>query len=144
MSETTKVRGAVELKNVCASLLKPAENTVLERTETFKIEVTKNLSSPITIERDGTLLTVTKKTSADYLRNIDFEFRFRLTFVDNKTEWWPVFFNDNSGQTIEAEIKLGNRVLTNVQKQNELIDLANTWAKSIRSQTLIRTIDGIV
>lgn len=144
MSEPTRIKGAIELKKACASLLKPSELALLDSTETYRTEIAKNLSSPIIIERNGKLLTVAKRSSADPVSKIDFEFTFRLSFVDEKTEWWPVFFNDSSGRTIEAEIKMGDRVLTNVQKQNELIELANTWAKSIGSQNLTRTIDGII
>lgn len=80
----------------------------------------------------------------DSFDKIDFQFKFKLSFVKNKTEWWPVFFNDSTGRTIEAKVQMGNRVLTDVQKQNELIELANTWAKSTSSQSLTRTIDGIL
>ncbi len=85
-----------------------------------------------------------KSAGGTTLDKIDFQFRFRLSFTDKKTEWWPVYFTDSTGRTIEAETKLGDRVLTNVHKQNELIELANTWAKSIGSQALTRTIEGII
>jgi hypothetical protein len=52
-----------------------------------------------------------------------------LSFIENRTEWWPVFFNDSAGRTIEAVVHVGGKALTNIQKQNELIELANTWAK---------------
>lgn len=143
MSETTKQKGALELKKACSALLKPNELTFLDSSERYKTEITKNLSSPITIERNGNFLIVAKHSIGERGSKIDFEFTFRLTFVDDKTEWWPVVFNDSSGRKIEAEIKMGDRLLTNVQKQNELIELANTWARSIGSQNLTRTIEGI-
>ncbi len=139
-----KTAGATELKKACVSLLNSSDALKLETTSEHKAEIKKNVSSPIVIERNGDVLTVAKRSGHENLAQVEFEFKFRLSFIENKTEWWPVGFNDNTGRTIEAETKMGNRVLTNVQKQNELIELTNTWAKSLSSQSLTRTIDGII
>lgn len=145
MSETTttkRMAGAVELKRACVTLLNPSDASNLETSNEYKAEIKKNVSSPILIERNGEILTIAKRTGQGGLDKIEFQFRFKLSIVGNKTEWWPVFFNDSTGRTIDAEIQMGGKTLTNVQIQNELIDLANTWAKSIGAQGVSRKLEG--
>ena len=139
-----RMAGAMELKKACVSLLNSNDAMMFETSAEHRAEIKKNLSSPIIIERNGDVLTVGKQTDKESTDNIEFQFKFRLLFIENKAEWWPVGFTDNTGRAIEAEVQMGNRVLTNVQKQNELIELSNTWAKSISSQHLTRTIEGII
>ncbi len=144
INKTKKMSGATELRKACVLLLNSNEATKLETTSDYTTEIKKNVSSPIVLERSGDVLTISKRSGQDNFDKIDFQFKFKLSFVESKTEWWPIFFNDSTGRTIAAEVQMGNKVLTNVQKQNELIELANTWAKSISSQSLTRTIDGIL
>ena len=139
---TKRTAGAVELKRACVTLLNPGDASNLETSNDYKTEIKKNVSSPILIERNGEILTVAKRSGQGAEDKIEFQFKFKLLSVGKKTEWWPIFFNDCTGRTIEAEVQMNGRVLTNVQKQNELIDLANTWAKSIGAQGVSRKLEG--
>lgn len=145
MSENTNIKfaaGATEFKKVCLALLDSSDLLLFADSQDFNTEITKNVSSPIVIEKSGDFLTVAKHSGQAAFDRIDFQFKFRLSFTEKKSEWWPVFFEDSAGHTIEAEVLLGGRTLTNLHKQKELIELANTWAKSLSSQTLKRTIEG--
>lgn len=144
MSEPSKIKGAVELKKICQLLFGFSDSSFLDKTSDYKSEISKKLSSPITIEKSGNILKVAKRTNSDLGSEVEFEFTFRLLVFEDKIEWWPIQFTDISGRKLDAEIKIGDRVLTNIHKQNELIELANSWAKSISSQNLTRTIDGII
>lgn len=143
-SRNKSLAGAMELKRVCSNILGAKDLHFLENSPEFSAQITKNVSSPIMIEKKGGVITLSKCTDGDSLDKIDFQFKIRVSVTDRKTEWWPISFVDSTGRAIDAEVKLGDRTLTNVQKQNELIQLADTWAKSISSQSLKRTIDGIV
>lgn len=43
--------------------------------------------------------------------------------LDSAHQWWPVLFKDNTGRTIEAELKMGERDVTN-DKQNAVLSIS--------------------
>lgn len=112
----------------------------------FEMTVTKNVSSPIRIQREENLLAITKFTSVESSapKSADFSFKFRVLLSFGDVELWPVYFEDKSGRVIQAELIFGKKLMTNTHLQNELIDLANTWGKSLGSQVLTRNIEGLI
>lgn len=145
MSKSIGKRGAEEFRNTLLCLLKPNERVMLaERESSFEALLLENVSSPISVRKAGALFTVSKRTDSSHSASIDFAFRFRITPAVPNDEWWPVHFSDEAGRTIQAEVELAGRTMTNVHLQNELIELANAWAKSIGSQALTCSIAGLI
>ncbi len=147
MADTTK-KGSREFKRNFFALLSQQDRTnLITTTGTFETTVNKNVSSPIRIQREENLVTVSKFTGTEpHTTNdtVDFYFKFRIFPSAGDIELWPIYFQDKGGRVLQAEITLCGKVMTNTYLQNELIDLANTWGKSLGSQVLTRSIEGLI
>lgn len=143
-NESKTQAGAFELKKALIDLVGSSQIKALELMELRHLAISQNVSSPILLESSGHQVTITKRSSSADSGSFDFQFIFRTYVIANRTEWWPTSFVDHSGHTIKAESIIGSRTLTNVAKQNEIIVLASTWAKSLNSQSLTRTVDGVI
>lgn len=147
MAETSNKKGAQEFKRNLVALLNQQDRIALMATHgSVEITVTKNVSSPIRIIREENLVTVSKSPGPESFspETTDFTFKFRILSTSGDVELWPVYFNDKAGRTLQAEMTFGGKVMTNAHLQNELIDLANTWGKSLSSQALTRSIEGLI
>ena len=76
-----------------------------------------------------------KKVGPDGLSHSDdFSLTVRLVEARKGVEWWPIEWSPREGQRLRAEVEVSGKRMTNLSVQNELIEIANNWGKSIAAQ----------
>jgi len=118
-----------------APLLKTLESSC-------RLVLSKGLSSPIILEKNGEYIRLSKGQNVKLDGDHDFTLLLRLIPAAKAIEWWPVEWSSRDGEKLCAEINVDGRRLTNLYVQNELIEIANTWGKSISAQRVSRELDG--
>lgn len=132
-------KGSTEIRKFILSKLSLNEDDIFY--EDFEKEISKKISSPITISKSKDILTLKKAMSFNHPDVFDFVMNFRVKRSGASFELWPISFKSSDGKDINAEISLNNRTLVNSQIQNELIDLSNTWGKALIAQGLSRSLE---
>ena len=132
-------KGSTEIKKFILSKLSLSEDDIF--CEDFEKEISKKISSPITISKTKDILTLKKAMSFNHTDVFDFVMNFRVKRSGASFELWPISFKSSDGKDINAEISFNNRTLVNSQIQNELIDLSNTWGKALMAQGLSRSLE---
>ena len=135
---TEKVNGAQILKKTIMKHLGPSAAKVVDSPDgDFTFCITEKVSSPITVKKIGREVRVSKATEQG--STPDFELRFHLWSANDALEWWPVELVTPQRNQCAETVQNGRR-LVNVQVQNELVDIANTWGKNIDAQRVIKDI----
>ena len=115
-------KGAAKLKQVIKQLLR------------------KQMPSELTVTKSGSsLLKIEKHLSGSESRT-DFSFLVRIENHNDCEIWWPIEYNSASGEHLQAEVDVKGRKLVNLQKQQALLEVAETWAKSLESQIVAKKI----
>jgi hypothetical protein len=135
---TKETNGAQILKRTILKHLGPsAAKSIDSSGGDFSFCITEKVSSPITVKKIGNEVRVSKSPETGSAP--DFELRFLLWPAKDSLEWWPVELV--TPQRIQcAETIQNGRRLINVQLQNELIEIANTWGKNIDAQRVAKDI----
>lgn len=74
----------------------------------------------------------------------EFSFQIRVDRIGGKETWWPVSYCSASGDVINCETVSNGKTLTNVSKQDVLIELAESWAKTLEAELVAKTIDNVL
>jgi hypothetical protein len=134
--------GADYLRQSITKLLSADEVALLRTPEsTVSLVLTRGLSSPVVLEKNGEYLRLSKRRLGEISGDWEFTILLRLIPGTKSLEWWPVEWMSRDGKKLCAEIALEGRRLTNLQIQNELIDISNTWGKSISAQRVTRELE---
>ncbi len=86
---------------------------------------------------------IEKRTGESEIRT-EFSFQIRIDRVAGKESWWPISYSSASGETISCETISNGKLLTNFVKQDALIDLAESWAKSLEAELVTKTVDNVL
>ena len=92
-------------------------------------------------DESESVVWIEKRTSESDNRT-EFKFRFRKEAHGLKETWWPISYNNIHGETISCETQLNGKVLTNLLKQDSLIELAESWAKSLEAELVVNTVEN--
>lgn len=143
MSLASAKDGAEQLRqNIMKAVSKEDASQLKALESSLRVELKEGLSSPILLEKDGRHINLSKGQNTDSNVEPDFTLRLRLIPMGKVIEWWPVEWSSREGQKICAEITVNGRRMTNIHVQNELIEIANTWGKSISAQRVSRELEG--
>lgn len=71
----------------------------------------------------------------------EFVFLIRVQSTGGRETWWPIQYRGPDGQTISCETTFNGKTLVNVAKQGTLIELTETWAKTLEAQDVAAKID---
>lgn len=74
----------------------------------------------------------------------DFSFTIRKEVHTSGERWWPVVYISQSGSELRAETHVNGRILTNIHMQNELVALAESWAKALEAQAVTKTVKNVL
>ena len=134
--------GAEELKKLLVEKMRINEQEVLNKD--FSSKFIEGLSSPVRVSKFGEVINLTKCHSFTEIDSIDFEFNFRIKKTGTHLELWPISFQSSERGKLVAEMEMKGRRMVNTTIQNELIDVANTWAKGLTAQGFSRSLERSV
>lgn len=83
-------------------------------------------------------LRIEKRTTGSENRT-EFAFILRVEGVGFHEQWWPIEYK-SATEVISCESVVNGRVLVNLVKQRSLIELAETWARTIEAQQTARSV----
>ena len=66
--------------------------------------------------------------------SINFEFTFKIDKIKETVGLWPLILKQKNQPEINCVTFLKNKELINVNRQSELIKIANMWGKNLRAQ----------
>lgn len=89
------------------------------------------------------VLWIEKRTGESENRT-EFSFQIRIDRVAGKDTWWPISYSSASGETISCETVSNGKTLTNFVKQDTLIELAESWAKTLEAELVTKTVDNVL
>jgi hypothetical protein len=95
-------KGSTEIKKFILSKLSLSEDDFF--CEDFEKEISKKISSPITISKTKDILTLKKAMSFNHTDVFDFVMNFRVKRSGASFELWPISFKSSDGKDINAEI----------------------------------------
>ena len=87
------------------------------------------------------LVWIEKQTNESDPRT-EFGFQFRIESRKNKEFWWPVNYKASSGEAISCETVINGKTLVNFAKQDVLLELAESWAKTLEAELVAKTVDN--
>lgn len=108
-----------------------------------RLEGTNKIPTFRIVPQGKDLLRIEKlsQSSAD---EYEFAFLVRIDRSNGNESWWPIEYRSLEGEILACERNLNGKTLVNVSKQNQLIDLAETWASSLEAQSVVRSVDGLL
>lgn len=89
------------------------------------------------------VLWIEKRTGESESRT-EFTFQIRIDRVAGKDVWWPISYNSASGEAVSCETISNGKTLTNFVKQDALIELAESWAKTLEAELVAKTVDNVL
>jgi hypothetical protein len=136
-------KGAEHLRQSIMKSVSTEDVPLLKTLESHgRLVLKKGLSRPILLEKNGEYIRLSKGQNIESGGEPDFTLLLRLIPAANSIEWWPVEWSSREGEKLVAEINRDGRRMTNLHVQNELIEIANTWGKSISAQRVSRELEG--
>lgn len=102
----------------------------------------KNALRLIDIGNEGESIFWIEKRTGTSDNPVAFHFRFRKEISNGKEIWWPVSYYNGQGEKISCERFFNGKVLTNLAKQDELISISESWARSLEAEHVVRTVDN--
>lgn len=87
------------------------------------------------------VLWIEKRTGESESRT-EFTLQIRIDRVAGKDTWWPISYSSASGEAISCETVSNGKTLTNFVKQDALIDLAESWAKTLEAELVAKTVEN--
>lgn len=84
---------------------------------------------------EESLIEIEKRTNGSESRT-EFSFLIRIETQNNHETWWPVQYRSASGELISCETTVNGKTMVNLSKQDSLVDLAETWAKTLEAQDI--------
>ncbi len=87
------------------------------------------------------LLRVEKRTIGPEIR-IEFSFLVRIEHTCGRELWWPIEYSSISGETIACEKLINGKTMVNLARQDQLIDIAETWAKTLEAQKITKEVSN--
>jgi hypothetical protein len=85
------------------------------------------------------IVRIEKRTGTSGVRT-EFVFVVRVERLEGKEVWWPVEYTGVHGEVIRSEKEFRGRTLVNLQRQGELVNLAESWARSLDAQNVTQTV----
>jgi len=101
------------------------------------------LTGLIVSSPDDSMVWVERRTSESESR-AEFSFQFRVEKLNNKEVWWPVNYKGANGESISCETVHNGKTLVNFVKQDALIELAESWAKTLEAELVAKTVDNVL
>jgi len=112
--------GAVKLRNIIKQLQ------------------TRTMPSDLFVSQpEQNLVRIEKRTKASDSRT-EFAFLLRTERRDKSETWWPVEYSTPT-EVVSCETVINGRVLVNLVKQESLIELAETWARTLEAQQITKS-----
>ncbi len=71
----------------------------------------------------------------------DFSFLFRIFSFEGNDVWWPIEYR-SSKDLIFCENEFNGKILVNLVKQQSLIEMSDTWAKSLEAQGVAKSFNN--
>lgn len=99
------------------------------------------LQGLIVSNQNDSIIWIEKRTCESDSRT-EFAFQFRVEKLNNKEVWWPINYKSANGEAISCETNLNGKTLVNFVKQDALIELAESWAKTLEAELVARTVDN--
>jgi len=90
---------------------------------------------------DKSLIEIEKRTNGSDSRT-EFSFLIRIETQNNHETWWPVQYRSASGELISCETTVNGKTMVNLSKQDSLVDLAETWAKTLEAQEITSRVNN--
>ncbi|RYZ72844.1 MAG: hypothetical protein EOP09_02635 [Proteobacteria bacterium] len=90
----------------------------------------------VQVERD--LIRIEKRTKESESRT-EFAFLLRITNVGSSESWWPIEYR-SATEVVSCESVINGKVMVNLVKQDGLVELAETWAKTLEAQQVTSTV----
>jgi hypothetical protein len=84
------------------------------------------------------LLRISKRSRESENRT-EFSFLLRIESIAGMESWWPVEYR-SAKEVVSCEKTMNGKVMVNMVRQQSLIELAETWAKSLEAQHVARTV----
>ena len=114
------------------------ENGAIKLQKVIRKLQNKGLPPDLSIYIDGSGLVKIEKRSAS--SSVEFSFLFRTEKMKAFEIWWPINYN-SSQEDISCENIINGKTFVNLSKQTKLIELTNTWAKSLEAQFIVKTVN---
>jgi hypothetical protein len=88
----------------------------------------------------GSDLIRIEKRSGESGNRTEFSFTIRVEGPLGHETWWPIEYSGTNGEIIKAETQVNGRTLVNLSCQNDLIEVAETWARTLEAQHVTQTV----
>lgn len=91
------------------------------------------------VEESSSFFCIKKRNDRSEQRT-EFQFRFRVEIQGAKEVWWPVSYSNIHGESVSCEMQFNGKTLTNIAKQDYLVELAESWARSLEAEHVVNTV----
>jgi len=148
MNQNIELNGASRLRKAVVALIATEYGNTVKLTEISgeEIWILSAVSTPIRIRTSLQriyLAKFSKGTAPDATALVpDFSFEIRTESFQDEHLWWPVSYQTASGEIIKAESESRGRTMVNNFNRRQLLELADTWAKSLLSQSVSHQLAG--
>lgn len=88
---------------------------------------------------NDSLIEIEKRTSGSDLQP-EFTFVVRVERRNDRETWWPIQYRSSSDELISCETTFNGKAMVNLVKQQSLIDLAETWARTLEAQHVAKSV----
>lgn len=95
-------------------------------------------SGLIVQQKSADQLWVEKRSTGSENRT-EFSFFMRVERTSGRETWWPVEYR-SAAEVISCETFVNGKVMVNLVKQDALIELAETWAKTLQAQQTAKAV----
>lgn len=106
-----------------------------------RLETHMELRSIVIKRIEPSLIEIEKRTSGSESQT-EFSFLIRIERQNSRETWWPVIYRSASGELISCETKVNGKTMVNLSKQDGLVELAETWAKTLEAQEVTSKVDN--
>ncbi|MGK5085902.1 hypothetical protein WDW37_21650 [Bdellovibrionota bacterium FG-1] len=100
----------------------------------------RGLPSGLMVSHLGPALVRIEKYTDGSEKQTEFAFTIRVEKSEGAECWWPIEYLGSNGEQIRSEVCVNGRTLTNLQKQTALVELADTWARTLEAQLVTQTV----
>ena len=69
----------------------------------------------------------------------EFSFLVRVEKSGQQETWWPIEYRSAS-EVVSCETTVNTKVMVNMARQESLIELAETWAKTLEAQQIAKSV----
>ncbi|HXH76090.1 MAG TPA: hypothetical protein VNJ08_14055 [Bacteriovoracaceae bacterium] len=104
----------------------------------------RSLPASLKLTANSSNLLLIEKCTNDSKEKTEFILTIRIENFGGHETWWPIEYLGQNGESAKSESQINGRTLVNLNKQNDLIILAETWAKALEAQLVTQTVGNVL